>query len=253
MTLYGDLDISTIDELPLGRQQVQTRLVPQDKRDRAYAFVRDQVREGRQAFVVCPLIEESASIEAKAATEEYERLSGAVFPDLRVGLLHGRMNARDKEATLRQFSDGGLDVLVTTAVVEVGIDVPNATIMLIEGAERFGLAQLHQFRGRVGRGEHRSYCFLLSSEVLNSTARERLYALTRTHDGFELAETDLELRGQGTFSALDRAGFPPCGWPSFPTAGCWRGPANWRPSFSGRTRSWKRRSTPRWPNRWPGS
>ena len=208
MTLYGDLDISTIDELPAGRQQVQTRLVPQERLADAYKFVRGQVAEGRQAFVVCPLIEESASIETKAATEEYERLSGEVFPDLRVGLLHGRMPSRDKDAILRRFSDGGLDVLVTTAVVEVGIDVPNATIMLIEGAERFGLAQLHQFRGRVGRGEHRSYCFLLSSDTRSAASRERLSALTRTHDGFELAEIDLELRGAGDFFGTRQSGLP---------------------------------------------
>ena len=164
--------------------------MPQDRRSDAYGFVRSQVQEGRQAFVVCPLIEESSSIEAKAATEEYERLSGEIFPDLRVGLLHGRMSSRDKDATLRQFGEGGLDVLVTTAVVEVGIDVPNATIMLIEGAERFGLAQLHQFRGRVGRGEHRSYCLLLSSDTQSASAKERLAALERTNDGFELAEID---------------------------------------------------------------
>ena len=208
MTLYGDLDISTIDELPAGRQQVQTRLVPQERRADAYGFVRQQVAEGRQAFVVCPLIEESASIETRAATEEYERLSGEVFPDLRVGLLHGRMNARDKDGILRRFGDGGLDVLVTTAVVEVGIDVPNATIMLIEGAERFGLAQLHQFRGRVGRGEHRSYCFLLSSDTQSAAAKERLSALTRTNDGFELAEVDLELRGPGDFFGTRQSGLP---------------------------------------------
>ena len=211
LTLYGDLDISTIDELPAGRQTVRTRLVAPDNREAAYGFVRKQVQEGRQAFVVCPLIEESASIEAKAATEEYERLSGQVFPDLRVGLLHGRMHSRDKDAILRSFGDGGFDVLVTTAVVEVGIDVPNATIMLIEGAERFGLAQLHQFRGRVGRGEHRSYCLLLPSETqgdMGASAKERLSALERTHDGFELAEIDLELRGPGDFFGTRQSGLP---------------------------------------------
>ena len=208
MTLYGDLDISTIDELPAGRQQVRTRWVPQERRTDAYDFVRKQVAEGRQAFVVYPLIDESASIEAKAATEEYERLSGEVFPDLRVGLLHGRMHSRDKDKILRGFSDGDLDVLVTTAVVEVGIDVPNATIMLIEGAERFGLAQLHQFRGRVGRGEHRSYCFLLSSDTQSMAAKERLSALERTNDGFELAEVDLELRGPGDFFGTRQSGLP---------------------------------------------
>ena len=208
LTLYGDLDISTIDELPAGRQQVKTHWVPQGRREEAYEFVRGQVGEGRQAFVVCPLIDESASIEAKAATEEYGRLSGEVFPDLRVGLLHGRMSSRDKEAALRQFGDGGLDVLVTTAVVEVGIDFPNASVMLIEGAERFGLAQLHQFRGRVGRGEHRSYCFLLSSDTQGTAAKERLSALERTHDGFELAEIDLRLRGPGDFFGTRQSGLP---------------------------------------------
>ncbi len=208
MTLYGDLDISTIDELPAGRQQVGTRWVPQNRRADAYQFVRSQVAEGRQAFVVCPLIDESSSIEARAATEEYERLSGEVFPDLRVGLLHGRLHSREKDKILRSFSDGNLDVLVTTAVVEVGIDVPNATIMLIEGAERFGLAQLHQFRGRVGRGEHRSYCFLLSSDTQSAAARERLAALERTHDGFELAEIDLQIRGAGDFFGTRQSGLP---------------------------------------------
>ena len=208
LTLYGDLDISTIDELPAGRQQVSTSWVPQERRADAYDFVRKQVAEGRQAFVVCPLIDESATIEARAATEEYERLSGEVFPDLRVGLLHGRMNSRDKDATLRRFSDAGLDVLVTTAVVEVGIDVPNASIMLIEGAERFGLAQLHQFRGRVGRGEHKSYCFLLPSGAQTGAAKERLSALERTNDGFQLAEIDLELRGPGDFFGTRQSGLP---------------------------------------------
>ena len=211
LTLYGDLDISTIDELPAGRQKSQTILVASEKRNDAYAFVRKQVQEGRQAFVVCPLIDESASVEARAATEEHQRLSGQIFPDLRVELLHGRMPSRDKEAVLRKFSEGGSDVLVTTAVVEVGIDVPNATIMLIEGAERFGLAQLHQFRGRVGRGEHKSYCLLLPSERgadIGIVARERLAALERTHDGFELAEIDLELRGPGDFFGTRQSGLP---------------------------------------------
>ncbi len=211
LTLYGDLDISTINELPAGRQKVGTRWVAPEQREAAYGFVRKQVQGGRQAFVVCPLIDESASIEARAATEEYQRLSGQVFPDLRVGLLHGRMPSRDKDAILRQFSDGGFDVLVTTAVVEVGIDVPNATIMLIEGAERFGLAQLHQFRGRVGRGEHKSYCLLLPSETgaeIGVAAKERLSALERTHDGFELAEKDLELRGPGDFFGTRQSGLP---------------------------------------------
>ncbi len=211
LTLYGDLDISTIDELPAGRQQVATYVVAQEKREDAYRFAREHIQSGRQAFVVCPLIEESASIEARAATEEYERLSEQVFPDLRVGLLHGRMHSRDKDRTLRDFGEGEFDVLVTTAVVEVGIDVPNATLMLIEGAERFGLAQLHQFRGRVGRGEHRSYCLLLPSEThgeMGSSARDRLMALQDNHDGFKLAEIDLELRGPGDFFGTRQSGLP---------------------------------------------
>ena len=152
LTLYGDLDVSTIDELPPGRQDILTRLVPEDKRTAAYGFVRQQVEAGRQAFIICPLVEESDNLDVRAATEEHTRLSNEVFPDLKLGLLHGRLSSRDKDKVMRQFRDGELDVLVATAVVEVGIDVPNATVMMIDGADRFGLAQLHQFRGRVGRG-----------------------------------------------------------------------------------------------------
>ena len=207
LTLYGELDISTIDELPAGRQEVSTRWVQPERRQAAYGFVRKQVEEGRQAFVICPLVDESEVIEAKAATEEYERLSSQVFSDLRLGLLHGRMAAKDKDRVMRQFREGELDVLVSTAVVEVGIDVPNASVMLIEGAERFGLAQLHQFRGRVGRGEHKSYCVLLS-EVTTDVAKERLAALEQIHDGFRLAEVDLELRGPGDFFGTRQSGLP---------------------------------------------
>ena len=207
LTLYGELDISTLDELPAGRQEVSTRWVPSDRRQAAYGFVRKQVQEGRQAFVICPLIDESEVIEAKAATDEYERLSSDVFSDLKLGLLHGRMAAKDKDRVMRQFRDGELDILVSTAVVEVGIDVPNATVMLIEGAERFGLAQLHQFRGRVGRGDHKSYCVLLS-EVPTDVAKERLAALEQIHDGFRLAEVDLELRGPGDFFGTRQSGLP---------------------------------------------
>ena len=207
LTLYGDLDISTIDEMPAGRHRVATRWIEPERREAAYGFVRNQVGEGRQAFVVCPLVDESVSIEAKAATEEYQRLSNQVFPDLRVGLLHGRMPAKEKDRVMRRFKDGELDVLVSTPVVEVGIDVANATVMLIEAADRFGLAQLHQFRGRVGRGEHRSYCLLLS-DTQSETAKERLSALERIHDGFELAEVDLELRGPGDFFGTRQSGLP---------------------------------------------
>ncbi|MCH7605775.1 MAG: hypothetical protein IH962_01345 [Chloroflexi bacterium] len=207
LTLYGDLDISTIDEMPAGRQQVATRWLPPERRAAAYGFIRKQVQEGRQAFVICPLVEESEAIETKAATEEYQRLSSDIFPDLRVGLLHGRMSSKDKDSMMRRFRDGELDILVSTAVVEVGIDVANASVMLIEGADRFGLAQLHQFRGRVGRGEHKSYCLLLSDSP-SDTARERLAALERIHDGFQLAEVDLELRGPGDFFGTRQSGLP---------------------------------------------
>ena len=207
LTLYGELDISTIDQLPPGRQKVLTRNVPPEKRDAAYGFVKKEIRNGRQAFVICPLIEESEAIQARAATEEYQRLSNEVFPDLNLGLLHGRMSSRDKEDVMRGFRDGEIDILVSTAVVEVGIDVPNATVMVIEGAHRFGLSQLHQFRGRVGRGEHKSYCLLLS-EFSTPESMERLSAVERIHDGFELAEVDLSLRGPGDFFGTRQSGLP---------------------------------------------
>lgn len=207
LTLYGDLDISIIDQLPPGRQEIQTRYVQPDRRDAAYGFLRRQVKDGRQAFIVCPLIEESEVIEAKAASDEHQRLSKEVFPDLKLGLLHGRMSAAEKDKVMRSFRDGDLDILVTTAVVEVGIDVPNATVMLIEGADRFGLSQLHQFRGRVGRGEHKSYCLLLS-ENPSPSAQERLSALERTPNGFQLAEIDLKLRGPGDFFGTRQSGLP---------------------------------------------
>ena len=207
LTLFGDLDISVIDEMPAGRQEVATKWLDPEQRDTAYGFVRKQVEAGRQAFVVCPLVDESVAIEAKAATEEYQHLSTEVFPDLSLGLLHGRMPAKEKDKIMRQFRDGELDILVTTPVVEVGIDVANATVMLIEGADRFGLAQLHQFRGRVGRGQHKSYCMLLSDSA-SETARERLSALERIHDGFQLAEVDLELRGPGDFFGTRQSGLP---------------------------------------------
>jgi len=207
LTLFGDLDISTIDEMPAGRQQVATKWLEPDQRSTAYGFIRKQVEEGRQAFVVCPLIDESETIESKAAAEEYQRLSEDVFPDLSLGLLHGRMPSKEKEKVMRQFRDGELDILVSTPVVEVGIDVANATVMMIDGADRFGLAQLHQFRGRVGRGEHKSYCILMSDSA-SETAKERLSALARIHDGFQLAEVDLELRGPGDFFGTRQSGLP---------------------------------------------
>ena len=207
LTIYGDLDISTIDQLPPGRQRVRTRSVSPERRQAAYDFVRKEVRNGRQAYVICPLIEESEAVEARAALEEYQRLSEEIFPDLRLGLLHGRMASRDKDSVMKAFRDGETDILVSTAVVEVGIDVPNATVMVVEGAHRFGLSQLHQFRGRVGRGQHKSYCLLLSA-YSSAEAKERLSAIERIHDGFQLAEVDLDLRGPGDFFGTRQSGLP---------------------------------------------
>jgi ATP-dependent DNA helicase RecG len=213
LTIYGDLDISVIDEMPPGRQPIETRWLLSRERERAYAFLRSQVQTGRQAFVLYPLIEESDKVEAKAAVVEHERLQQEVFPDLEVGLLHGRMKAKQKEQVMDLFRQGEIDILVSTSVIEVGIDVPNATVMLIEGADRFGLAQLHQFRGRVGRGPHRSYCLLLSDAASpddpdTRTTWERLKAIQETQDGFVLAEKDLELRGPGDFVGVRQSGLP---------------------------------------------
>jgi ATP-dependent DNA helicase RecG len=207
LTLWGHLDVSVIDEMPPGRKPVITRLILPTERERAYNFVRSQVEKGRQVFIICPLVEESKKIEAKAAVDEYKRLQKFIFPDLRLGLLHGRMKGKEKEATMAHFAQGELDILVATSVVEVGIDVPNATVMLVEGADRFGLAQLHQFRGRVGRGEHASYCLLVSDSI-SPEAQERLQAVEATNDGFALAQKDLELRGPGEFLGTRQSGFP---------------------------------------------
>ena len=207
LTLYGDLDLSVIDQLPPGRQAVKTKWLKPQQRDSAYAFVRRQVAEGRQAFIICPLVEESEAIQAKAATAEYERLSQEVFPDLRLGLLHGRLSGTDKDKVMRRFRSGELDILVSTPVVEVGIDVPNATVMLVESADRFGLSQLHQFRGRVGRGQEQSYCMLLA-ESPSLVGRERLDIIEKVNDGFALAEEDLRLRGPGEFFGTRQSGLP---------------------------------------------
>ena len=205
LTVWGHLDVSTIDEMPPGRKPVVTRLILPRERERAYTFVHSQVEKGRQAFIICPLVEESAKIEAKSAIEEHERLQKKIFPNLRLGLLHGRMKGEEKDATMSSFARGELDVLVATSVVEVGIDVPNATVMLIEGADRFGLAQLHQFRGRVGRGEHDSFCLLVSDSA-SGEAEERLRAVEATNDGFELAQKDLDMRGPGEFLGTRQSG-----------------------------------------------
>jgi ATP-dependent DNA helicase RecG len=207
LTLYGDLDLSVINELPPGRQTVRTKWLRPDQRESAYAFVRKQVAEGRQAFILCPLIEESDAVTAQAAVVEYERLSREVFRDLRLGLLHGRLSSKDKDAVMASFRAGGLDILVSTPVIEVGIDIPNATIMLIESADRFGLSQLHQFRGRVGRGKDQSYCMLLA-ENPSEIARQRLDIIENIQDGFKLAEEDLKMRGPGEFFGTRQSGLP---------------------------------------------
>jgi ATP-dependent DNA helicase RecG len=207
LTLYGDLDLSVIDQLPPGRQVIKTRWLPPEKRAAAFGFIRKQVTSGRQAFIICPLVEESEAVQAKAAVEEYEHLAHDVFPDLRLGLLHGRMSSREKESVMQQFHAGELDILVSTPVIEVGIDVPNATVMLVESADRFGLSQLHQFRGRVGRGPEQSYCILLA-ENPSEIGKARLDLIEKTYNGFILAEEDLKLRGPGEFFGTRQSGLP---------------------------------------------
>ncbi|MBN1582071.1 MAG: ATP-dependent DNA helicase RecG, partial [Anaerolineae bacterium] len=207
LTAYGDLDLSIIDEMPPGRQPIQTKWFMPAERERAYRFVQSQIEKGRQAYIICPLVEESDKIEAKSAVQEHSRLQESIFPNLRLGLLHGRLKGEEKERVMHQFSAHELDILVSTSVVEVGIDVPNATVMMIEGANRFGLSQLHQFRGRVGRGEHASFCILIADTVTD-VGEERLRAIEETQDGFKLAERDLEMRGPGDFFGTRQSGLP---------------------------------------------
>jgi ATP-dependent DNA helicase RecG len=207
LTLYGDLDVSVLDELPPGRRPVRTFLRGEKERARVYRFLHDEIRAGRQAFVVCPLVEESEVSDLRAATEMAERLQRDVFADLRVGLLHGRMTGPDKDAVMEEFRAGRIHVLVSTTVIEVGIDVPNASVMVVEHAERFGLSQLHQLRGRVGRGPWKSYCILMS-RVSSPDARRRLDAMAETSDGFRLAEVDLGIRGPGEFFGTRQSGLP---------------------------------------------
>lgn len=208
LTLYGDLDVSQIRTPPPGRTPVLTRLVRPEERADAYAVIRAEVAAGRQGFIICPLIEDSAAAEARSATAEYERLRQEVLPDLRLVLLHGRLPAREKAERMQAFADHQFDLLVATSVVEVGVDVPNATFIGIEDAGHFGLAQLHQLRGRVGRGAHRSQCLLFLGEDEDQTARARLQALVDNNDGFDLAEIDLRLRGAGDPYGLRQHGFP---------------------------------------------
>jgi ATP-dependent DNA helicase RecG len=208
LTTYGDLDVSVMREMPPGRQPIVTVAKPESRRDDVYAHVRKEIEQGRQAYVIYPLVEESAKVDLKAATEMADHLSQDVFPDLRVALLHGRLKQDAKDRVMGAFVRGEFDILVSTTVVEVGVDVPNATVMVIEHAERFGLSQLHQLRGRVGRGAHKSFCVLLYSYPLTDQGRERLKALTQTTDGFEIAERDLQLRGPGDFFGTRQSGMP---------------------------------------------
>jgi ATP-dependent DNA helicase RecG len=207
LTLYGDLDVSIIDQLPPGRQKIITRWRTGARRSEAMTTIQHEVAAGRQSFIICPLIEESEAIAVKAATAEYERLQRDVFPHLRLGLLHGGMKAAEKDQVMRAFRDHELDILVATSVIEVGIDVPNATVMVIEDADRFGLSQLHQFRGRVGRGTHQSYCYVLSADA-SLQAQERLGIFQETDDGFRLSQADLQLRGPGDFFGVRQSGIP---------------------------------------------
>jgi ATP-dependent DNA helicase RecG len=206
LTMYADLDLSVIDEMPPGRTPIDTRVLRPVERERAYGFVRSQVEKGRQVFIVYPLVETSEKLEdVGAAVDEFERLHKQVFPQQSVGLLHGRMRPAEKDEIMLKFAAGEIDVLVSTSVVEVGIDVPNASVILIENADRFGLAQLHQFRGRVGRGEHPSYCLLVSGSSMPE-AEQRLKAMEETTDGFKLAEVDWEMRGPGDLLGSQQSG-----------------------------------------------
>ena len=203
LTLYGDLDLSIIDELPKGRPKISTHLVPEKKRNDSYNFIRTHVLDGEQVYVITPLIEQSETlISAKAAKVEFEKLK-KVFPDLKLGLLHGRLKSKEKEAAVKAFRNHEIDILVSTSVVEVGMDIPNATIMVIEGAERFGLAQLHQLRGRIGRGVKESFCLLYTSDV---KSKSRLKHLEKTYDGLKLAELDLKIRGSGEIFGIRQSG-----------------------------------------------
>jgi len=207
LLMYGDLEVSILDEMPPGREPVDTFLVNESYRARINAFIRKQVAEGHQCFVVCPAVEENGELDIKSAEVWAQTLQQTVFPDLRVALLHGQMKGADKEAVMAAFLRKEADVLVATTVIEVGVDVPNATLMVIEDADRFGLSQLHQLRGRVGRGQAKSYC-ILTSHNKNPETLQRLKALCKTTDGFKIAEEDLQLRGPGDFFGSRQSGLP---------------------------------------------
>ncbi len=207
LSVYGDLDISVIDEMPPGRKKVATFVIPPEKKEDSYEFIRQTIKKGRQVFVICPLIDDSETMELRSVTAEYERLSRMVFTDLKIAMIHGKMRPEEKERTMNDFATGKTNILVSTSLVEVGVDVPNATIMIIEGADRFGLAQLHQFRGRVGRGKYQSYCFLFTDNK-SETVQKRLDAITKTNDGFLIAEKDLDIRGPGEVLGEKQSGIP---------------------------------------------
>jgi len=207
LTIWGDLDLSIIEEMPKGRKNIITKVAPPSERKKIYEFIKSEIKKGRQAFIVCPLIEESEALAVKAVKKEFEWFQKEIFPELKIGLLHGRLKPKEKEKTMSDFLDKSLDIMVTTSVVEVGIDIPNATVMMVEGADRFGLASLYQFRGRVGRSGHQSYCFLLTDSLSEKTS-ERLKAIEAAQSGFDLAEKDLEMRGPGDFIGVRQSGLP---------------------------------------------
>ncbi len=208
LAFFGNLDISLLDEMPEDRKKIITQIIGPHERNKTYEFIRQETKNGRQCFVILPLVEESkALIDIKAAVAEHKRLSEVIFKDLQAGLIHGRLKSAEKEKVMREFSAKKLDILVATAVVEVGIDIPNATVMIIEDADRFGLSQLHQFRGRIGRSERQSYCFLFAGSD-SANAKKRLKALVEYSDGFKIAEEDLKQRGPGEFLGTRQSGIP---------------------------------------------
>jgi len=207
MTVYGDLDVSIIDEMPPGRSPIQTRVIFENKKPAALQFMQEQIEKGRQSYIVYPLVEESEKIDLKDAVSEYENLQ-AMFPKIKMGLLHGKMKSIEKEEVMNRFRAGELQILVSTTVIEVGVDVPNANIMIIEHAERFGLSQLHQLRGRVGRGVHKSFCIMIMGYAVSEEAKQRTEFMEKTTDGFKIAEFDLEMRGPGEFMGTRQSGLP---------------------------------------------
>jgi ATP-dependent DNA helicase RecG len=208
MTVYGDLDISVIDEFPPGRKEIRTKVFFEDQRARVYEIIRMEVKKGNQVFIVYPLVEESENLDLKDATRMAEHLSSEIFPDYRVGLIHGRMKGKEKDQVMTGFIKKEIDILVSTTVIEVGIDIPQASLMVIEHAERFGLSQLHQLRGRVGRSDIPSYCILMSQYKRTEDSRKRLSVMEQTNDGFKIAEEDLAIRGPGEFMGTRQSGIP---------------------------------------------